>query len=191
MFAEPRAIAVSGGSVCALLAGTGQIVRLDPNTLAPTVIAGGLVSPSGLAYLAGWLYVTSLVNDQRVIGRVNPATGATTTLPAADYIPDAVGLQAFPQLPGLLFGSGYGTIRRDLVTGTAFHLPDSGGNVQRLPDGDLVTNYTSSIQPSGVLATGRRQDSSSACLRGRCAALLTSTSRLMGLCTRLSKSMAW
>ncbi len=77
--AQPSAVAVGGGFAYALLSGTGQVVRLDPTTLAPTVLVGGLVDASGLAYAGGFLYVFSdLDGTQNVLRKINATTGAMT-----------------------------------------------------------------------------------------------------------------
>ncbi len=156
-FAQPSAMAVGGGNVYALLAGTGQIVRLDPITLAPTVVVGGLVNAQGLAYTNGFLYTFSAVSPNTVVLRkVNPDTGSVTATGFTDS-PHDFDLYAYPQLPDVVFAtrnavSPGGLHRYDLVSGATTYGHESPGTFALLPDGDLISSSGISDKPNGVLA---------------------------------------
>ncbi len=69
---------LGGGHRYALLEAAGQIVRLDPTTLAPTPVVSGLTSATGLAYTSGALFTSAQIDGAFWIVRVDPATGAVT-----------------------------------------------------------------------------------------------------------------
>lgn len=156
-FAQPSALAVGGGYAYALLAGTGQVVRLNPTTLAPTVLVGGLIEPHGLVYSGGFLYVFSCsAPSPFVLKRVDAVTGTTTDTLITTFDSD-FRLWAFPQHPGVLFGtkgnvSPGGMHRWELETGVLTYVSESAGEMAALPDGQLLALSGGWEQTRGVSA---------------------------------------
>lgn len=156
-FAQPSALAVGGGAAFALLSGTGQVVRLDPATLAPTVLASGLVEASGLAYTNGYLYVFSRVTSYQIrLKRIDAVSAAITDTPVITS-DSSFELYASAQHPGIVFGtrpfiSPGGIHRWDLATGELTYRHESPGRMTFLPDGQLLTSSGISDQPAGISA---------------------------------------
>jgi hypothetical protein len=168
-FDRPSAIAIGAGSVFVLLAGTGQIVRLDPNSLAPVALASGLVNPIGLAFSGNFLYTFAIAGAAgSVLQKVDANTGAVVGIlaPSGAFSPR---LHAFAQLPGVLFWTRSnlvpsGLFRYDVSTATETYSHEMTETFAVLPDGDVAAASYVSDKPAGVLArratdfelTGRR-----------------------------------
>lgn len=146
--ADPTALAVGDGNVFALLSGAGQVVHLDPITMAPSTIVSGLVGARGLAYSNGYLYMFTVEGGiHRILLKINAATGAVATRfpfgPGSDY-----DLYAFTEVPDVLFVKSIGTTgglwRFNTVDGTGMSNSSIGSIPAMLADGDLAANDGSS-----------------------------------------------
>ena len=155
--AQPSALAVGDGNVYALLSGTGQVVRLDPVTLQPTVVAGGLIEAGGLAFTNGALYTVAKSGGSPKLLRIAPANGALTD-PGFAPTESAGVLYASPRRPGSLYMMrqlGYspgGLFRFDLATLATNYKHETPEQFEILPDGHLVTGSGISDKPGGLLA---------------------------------------
>jgi hypothetical protein len=161
--AAPEQMALINGTPYVTLRNTGQVVKLSPATLTPTVVAGGFTGIAGLAALNGKLYATTQTptNYGRAIVEINPSTGASSVVPmTAPYI-DVSLLFGFPG-DNALYGTGTsgspsGLHRIDPVAYTNVYEHDSPGSYARLPDGDILvgTQSLNALNPSTMKPSGR------------------------------------